>query len=110
MRSRRLFAGLIALSLTSCGSYFNDFDVINGTKAEIRDVSVSDGATTWKLGDLRPGEKAAFHGHFSDEATGTVSWTLDGKRYSADGCFYTVGSASYATLTVVGDHLDYRCT
>ena len=38
------------------------------------------------------------------------SWTIAGKRYSADGCFYTVGGATHGTVIVAGDHLDYRCT
>jgi len=107
---RALGAFVIAAWLSGCSGYYNDFDVINGTKVEIRDLSVSDGGTVWKLGNLGPGAKTTFHGHFAGEDTGTVSWTLNGKRYSADGCFYTVGGATHGTVIVAGDHLDYRCT
>ena len=96
--------------LPACNAYFTDFDIINGTKLEIRDLSVTDGASVWKLGDLKPGATAAFHGHFSGEAVGTISWTINGKRYSGDGCLYTVGGSTFGTLSVVGDHLEYRCT
>jgi hypothetical protein len=105
------FAGLVALiSLTGCGSYYYDFDIINGTKFEVHDVSVSDGPNVWKLGDLKPGAQTSFHGHLAGEDTGTIAWTIDRKRYSADGCFYTVGGTTHGTLTIAGDHLDYRCT
>jgi len=98
------------LWLAACDAYFNDFDIINRTNFEIRDVSVRDDANVWKLGDLKPGAKTTFHGHLAGEDTGTVSWTINGKRYSADGCFYTVGGSAHGTLLVVGDHLEYRCT
>ena len=99
-----------AAGLSSCGAYYNDFDIINGTRLEIRDVAVSDGPKVWRLGSLKPGAQTTFHGHLTGEDSGTISWTFNGKRYSADGCFYTVGSATHGTVIVAGDHLDYRCT
>jgi hypothetical protein len=107
---RYLFLVASAAGLSGCGGYYNDFDIVNGTKAVIRDVSVSDGAAVWTFGDLKPGAHANFHAHLGGEGTGKIAWTLNGKRYSADGCFYTVGSSTHGILTVVGDHLDYRCT
>ena len=101
---------VLAASLAGCGAYYNDFDIINGTKVEVRDLAVSDGPNVWKLGSLRPGAQTTFHGDLAGEDTGTISWTIDGKRYSADGCFYTVGGSTHGSLTIVGDHLDYRCT
>ena len=108
MRLLGLFAATAVLS--ACSAYYNDFDVINGTKVEVTDVTVSDGPKMWKLGNLEPGARTAFEGHLTGEDTGTISWTIDGKRYSADGCFYTVGSATHGTVIIAGDHLDYRCT
>jgi hypothetical protein len=99
-----------ALWLYACNAYFNDFDIINGTKVEVRDLSVTDGASVWKLGNLSPGGKTTFHGHLSGEAVGIISWTINGKRYSGDGCLYTVGGSTFGSLSVVGDHLEYRCT
>ena len=107
----RIAAMLLAASgLSACSGYFNDFDIVNGTRVEIRDVTVSDGTEEWKLGNLKPGAQVAFRGHLSGEDSGTISWTISGRRYSGDGCFYTVGSATHGTLIVAGDHLDYRCT
>jgi len=110
MKALRL-AGLVAgAALAGCRSYYNDFDIINGTTVEVRDISVSDGPKVWKLGDLKPGAQASFHGHLTGEDTGTIAWTVGGKRYAADGCFYTVGGTTHGSLTIAGDHLDYRCT
>jgi hypothetical protein len=111
MRRSRAAVVLVPVAwLSGCGAYYNEFDVINGTKVEIRDLAVRDGPNVWQLGNLKPGARTTFHGHLSGQDTGTVSWTIAGKRYSAEACFYTVGSAAHGTLTVVGDHLDYRCT
>jgi len=100
----------LAAWLPACSAYYNDFDIINGTRAEVSDLSVTDGVSVWKLGNLKPGAKATFHGHFAGEAVGVISWTINKKRYSANGCFYTVGGSTFGSLTVAGDHLDYRCT
>ena len=111
MRGLRVAVALTAAALLSgCDAYYNDFDIINGTRAEVVDLAVSDGPNVWKLGKLEPGARTTFHGHLAGQDTGTVSWTIAGKRYSADGCFYTVGSATHGTVIVAGDHLDYRCT
>lgn len=111
MRLPRVAAALAATAgLAACNAYFSDFDITNGTRADVRDLTVSDGAAVWKLGDLKPGARTTFHGHLGGEATGTISWSIGGKRYSADGCFYTVGSSTHGNLIVAGDHLDYRCT
>jgi hypothetical protein len=110
MKTLRLACLVAVAPLAGCGAYYNDFDIINGTKVEVRDVAVSDGQTVWKLGNLKPAAQTTFHGHLTGEDTGTISWTINGKRYSADGCFYTVGSSTHGSLIVAGDHLDYRCT
>ena len=110
MKALRVICLVVVAALAGCGSYYNDFDIINGTKIEVRDLSVSDGPNVWKLGDLKPGARTIFHGHLAGEDTGTISWTIDGKKYSADGCFYTVGGTTHGSLTIAGDHLDYRCT
>ena len=110
MKALRLATLVSIASLAGCGAYDNDFDIINGTRVEIRDLSVSDGQTVWKLGSLKPGAQTTFHGHLTGEDTGTISWTINGKRYSGDGCFYTVGGATHGSPIVAGDHLDYRCT
>jgi hypothetical protein len=110
MKALRLAALVAVASLAGCGGYYNDFDIINGTKVEVRDLSVSDGRTVWKLGNLKPGAQTTFHGHLTGEDTGTISWTVNGRRYSGDGCFYTVGGTTHGSLIVAGDHLDYRCT
>ena len=99
-----------AAGLSACDAYYNDFDIINGTRVEVLDLSVRDGPNVWQLGKLKPGAQTTFHGHLSGQDTGTISWTIAGKRYSADGCFYTVGGATHGTVIVAGDHLDYRCT
>ena len=110
MNGFRATAFGVAALLGGCSGYYNDFDISNGTKFEIHDVSVSDGPNVWKLGDLKPGAQTSFRGHLAGEDTGIISWTINGKKYSAEGCFYTVGDSSHGSLTVVGDHLDYRCT
>lgn len=106
----RRFAILAAAAGLSACSPYNDFAIVNGTRSEVVDLTVSDGPKVWKLGNLGPGARTTFHGHLTGQDTGTISWTIAGKRYSADGCFYTVGGATDGSLTVVGDHLDYRCT
>ena len=111
MRLARVVALIAAAAgLSACSAYFNDFDISNGTKVEIYDVAVTDGVSVWHLGDLKPGAKTTFHGHLAGEAIGIISWTINKKRYSANGCFYTVGGSTFGSLSVAGDHLDYRCT
>ena len=100
---------MLAVGLSACGAS-NSFDITNGTKVAIVDLTVSDGPHVWKLGNLKPGARTTFAGGLTGQDTGTISWTINGKRYSADGCFYTVGGATHGSLTVAGDHLDYRCT
>jgi len=100
----------LATGLPACSAYYNDVDISNGTKVEVSDLSVTDGFTVWKLGNLKPGARVTFHGHLAGEAVGVISWTINQKRYSANGCFYTVGGSTHGSLSVAGDHLDYRCT
>ena len=110
MRAARRFAVLLLAGAPCACSDSSAFDITNGTRVEIVDLTVSDGPKVWKLGNLKPGAKTAFAGGLTGQDTGTISWTIGGKRYSADGCFYTVGGATHGSLTIAGDHLDYRCT
>ena len=99
----------LTLSLVACGLYFSRLQFINGIEAPIRDLTVTDGQKTWRLGDLDPGEDATFSGHLSGEGGGAISWIWDGKRHWAEGCYHTVGSQAEGSITIVGDSLRYRC-
>jgi hypothetical protein len=105
-------ATIVALitSLPACSSYFSDFYIANDTKGEISNLTVGDGRNVWNLGSLKPGGRARFYGHLSGEGGGAISWTAGGKRYSAEGCYFTGGSPAHGSVSVVGDHLEYRCT
>jgi hypothetical protein len=42
-------ATLVAVAaLAGCSGYYSDFDIINETKVEVRDLSVSAGPNVWK--------------------------------------------------------------
>jgi hypothetical protein len=96
-----------ALFLSSCDR--SDFTLVNGTKDRVVDLWVSDSRTTWKLGDLQPGERLTFAKSLAGEGSPTISWTWQGKLHSDQGCYYTGGFPARGSITVVGDHLAGRC-
>lgn len=100
---------LLALALPSCGRYYSDLIIINGGKDRVSDLSLRDRQTVWKLGDLAPGTRVKFKGHLPGEGSPIIAWTSNGTRHSLDGCYYTGGMPMRGSITIVNDHLEYRC-
>ena len=82
--------GLAVLTLlaASC-SATSDLVILNGNEDGITDLTISDGRSTWKLGDVRAAQSVSFDGGLSGEGGPTISWTWRGKRYSGEGCYYS---------------------
>jgi hypothetical protein len=107
IRTTGLFA--LALMVAACRGDPSDLTIKNGTKHRVSDVSITDGRTTWNLGSLNPGANVTFEQPLHGEADAVISWSLQGERHSAEGCYYTGGMPLRGSVVIVGDHLDYRC-
>lgn len=100
---------LLALPLPSCGSYCSDLIIINDGKDRVSDLSLSDKQTVWKFGDLAPGAQVAFKEHLRGEGGPIITWSSIGRRHSEEGCYYTGGMPARGSITIVSDHLEFRC-
>ena len=99
----------IAGLLSGCSYYFSDFVIVNETNLVVHDVSVTDGHKTWTLGDLKPGQRERFYGHLTGEGGPTIAWTINGRRHSEEGCYYTGWAPARGSVLIVGDKLSFRC-
>ncbi|QIG79442.1 hypothetical protein [Stakelama tenebrarum] len=98
-----------AMLIGACRDYYSTFEVINGGREPITDVVISDRKTSWEMGAAGPGEILSFSEHLHGEGSFFVSWTIDGKRYRARGCYYTGGYPARGKVIIEGKDIKYGC-
>jgi hypothetical protein len=101
--------GTFGLGATACSFDSSDLTIKNGSKYRVSELSIADGRKTWDLGSLDPGVNVKFEHALRGEAEASISWSLQGKRHSKETCYYTGGMPLRGTITIVNDHLEYRC-
>jgi hypothetical protein len=109
MRTGRATCLAPALALSLVGCNVSHLEVTNRTDRPVADVTIGDGASIWRLGELAPGGKALFSGRLRGEGGVRISWTLDGRRFSETGCYYTGGSPANGKVGIVGGELQFTC-
>jgi len=87
----------------------SDLTISNASNHSVTDISITDGKTTWKLGNLNSGAQLRFTQPLQGEAKAVISWKSRGRRHSAEGCYYTGGSPLQGSIIIVSDTVQYRC-
>lgn len=97
---------------SSCDLYFSKLEFLNRTDSPVVGLTVFDGQKQWTLGDLVPNGSVKLSAHLSGDAEDQhvkIAWIWHGRRYWGGMCYFTSGTPTNATITIVGTKLEYNC-
>jgi len=108
--SKRLgLSAAILLATCACQSKTSDFEIINGSRNSVFNLTVSDNEKLWRLGNLKPGQSAHFRDNLHGEGGVDISWTIAGHRFKDKGCYHTSGAPAKGQLVITGNSLRFHC-
>jgi hypothetical protein len=85
-------------------------EIVNITPRALTGVSVNDSRREWKLGTIQARGVTKFSGALYGEGGATVSWTEDGKRYSAGLCYYSMRFPASGRIFLGNGTVKYDCS
>lgn len=97
------------LAVGACDLLPDELTIVNGTKQPVANVSVSNGAKSWQIGTLQPGQRHRFRGYFAAEGAAKIHWAYRGERRLEQSCYFTSGMQAKGTIVIAGKELRYEC-
>ncbi|HEV2080763.1 MAG TPA: hypothetical protein VGR19_12835 [Allosphingosinicella sp.] len=115
IRLVRAYLGLVLCGLTIGCDWLNPSTLViqNGGSVTAKGVVVStDRGDRWELGDIPAGEMKRFSASIEGEGGLDLSFSYQGKRIKAPGCYYTSGGLNPAKgkVTIKNEHIRMDCT
>ena len=106
----RLLAASFSLLLASCHyGFFSNLVIKNGAATKVSGVVLIVKDKSYPVRDLEPGQSTIFHEHLPGEGAPVIAYTIQGRRLSGEGCYFTGGMPPRGEVILTERGIVTRC-